>query len=99
MLKKKNRLNNMMMENMRKSPIYQTLVTDLALEGVLTREKAESILGYEIPDYLKSPLGNSFKEKKLCDNLDWLTQGHKANTAEKKVQAVKVSEEEKLEKR
>ena len=48
----RNILNNMMMDNQRKNPLYQTIITDLAITGTMKREDAEMLLGYEIPDYL-----------------------------------------------
>lgn len=54
---RKNVLNNMIMNNHRKNPVYQTLVTDLAILGVIRREDAENLLGYKIPAFLQTPDG------------------------------------------
>lgn len=49
---RKNRLNNRMLRNMRKEPEYQAVITDLTLLGVITKEQAHRVLGYDVPDYL-----------------------------------------------
>lgn len=58
----KNVLNNMMMENQRRNPLYQTIITDLAITGNIDRDDAEMLLGYEIPNYLKTPDGQTIDE-------------------------------------
>jgi hypothetical protein len=55
----RNTLNNMILDNMRKDRIYQAVITDLALTGNISKEDAETLLGYEIPEYLKSPAGDT----------------------------------------
>ena len=60
---KRNLLNNMAIQNHRKSPLYQAVITDLAIEGVIARDKAEAILGYEIPSSLRGPTGKTLEEK------------------------------------
>jgi len=57
----KNTLNNMMMDNQRRTPLYQTIITDLAITGNIDREDAEMLLGYEIPDFLHTPDGTTLK--------------------------------------
>ena len=49
MIPRKSNLNNMSIQNYRKNPLYQAIVTDLCLEGIIPKDKAEAILGYEIP--------------------------------------------------
>lgn len=49
---RKNRLNNRMLRNMRREPEYQAVITDLTLLGVVTKEQAHKVLGYNVPDYL-----------------------------------------------
>lgn len=58
----RNILNNMIMDNQRKNPLYQTIITDLAITGNIDREDAEMLLGYEIPSFLHTPDGHSIKE-------------------------------------
>ena len=58
----RNILNNMMMDNQRKNPLYQTIITDLAITGNIDREDAEMLLGYEIPSFLHTPDGQSIQE-------------------------------------
>ena len=65
-MERKNTLNNLMMNNHRKTPVYQTIITDLAITGNTSREDAEMLFGYKIPAYLKAPDGsdiNTFSEK------------------------------------
>ena len=64
---RRNTLNNLMMDNQRKNPLYQTLITDLAITGAIEREDAEMLLGYEIPDFLKTPDGKSLAAKPVED--------------------------------
>jgi len=53
---RKNTLNNIILGNKRKDPVYQAVMTDLALSGAIDIKIAEALLGYEIPDYLKLPV-------------------------------------------
>lgn len=64
---RRNTLNNLMMDNQRKNPLYQTLITDLAITGAIEREDAEMLLGYEIPGFLKTPDGKSLAAKPVED--------------------------------
>ena len=52
----------MMMDNQRKNPLYQTIITDLAITGNIDREDAEMLLGYKIPSFLHTPDGQSIEE-------------------------------------
>lgn len=61
----KNVLNNLSMDNNRRTPVYQTLLTDLALIGVVPMADAEMLLGYKIPDYLHTPDGRKRTEDEL----------------------------------
>lgn len=47
------------MENTRKDRVYQTLVTDLVLAGVITKELGERLLGCKVPNYLRLPKENT----------------------------------------
>lgn len=72
----KNTLNNMMMDNQRRSPLYQTIITDLAITDNIDREDAEMLLGYKIPAFLKTPDGQHLddavetKEEKPATKAD-----------------------------
>ena len=66
MRKRRNILNNMMMDNLRKNQVYQAIITDLAITGNIDRDDAEMLLGYEIPSYLKTPDSQYLKD----DNSD-----------------------------
>lgn len=59
----RNILNNMMMDNQRKNPLYQTIITDLAITGNIDREDAEMLLGYKIPAFLHTPDGQSLEDE------------------------------------
>ena len=59
MTARKSTLNNMSIQNYRRNPLYQALVTDLCLEGIIPKGTAEGILGYEIPAGMKSPTGKT----------------------------------------
>lgn len=67
----KNILNNLMMKSNRKNPVYQTIITDLALTGNLSRGDAESLLGYKIPDFLTAPDGSKISD---YDNEESVTK-------------------------
>lgn len=54
----------MTLRNSRRTQQYQAVLTDLALAGVISREKAEMILGYEIPEYLQLPDGTNISANK-----------------------------------
>lgn len=59
----RNILNNMMMDNQRKNPLYQTIITDLAITGNIDMEDAEMLLGYKIPAFLHTPDGQSLEDE------------------------------------
>jgi hypothetical protein len=61
----RNILNNMMMDNQRRNPLYQTILTDLAITGNIPREDAEMLLGYEIPAFLKTPDGSTIADNDI----------------------------------
>ena len=58
----RNTLNNMMLDNQRRNPLYQAIITDLAITGNLSKEDAEMLLGYEIPDFLHTPDGKNITQ-------------------------------------
>lgn len=60
----RNTLNNMMLENKRKDPLYQAIITDLAITGNIDREDAEMLLGYKIPGFLHTPDGQHLENEK-----------------------------------
>lgn len=55
------RLNNKTMRNIRRDQIYQCLVIDLAMLGVLSQEEAELLIGSGIPKNLLLPDGTPGK--------------------------------------
>lgn len=55
MVQRRNTLNNMSIQTYRRNPLYKAIITDLALEGVIARDIAEAMLGYEIPSFIKGP--------------------------------------------
>lgn len=62
MLRKKCMLNNMRMDRIRKETMYQAVIIDLAVNGAIDKDKAEDILGYEIPASIR-PLSNGRQMK------------------------------------
>lgn len=84
MNRRKNTLNNMSIEVHRRSTTYQAIITDLCLEGIITREKAEVMLGYEIPSFMKGPSGKSLEEAKPVDSGKMTLKKSKAAAAESK---------------
>ena len=61
MVTRKPTLNNMSIQNYRKNPLYQAIVTDLCLEGIVPKDRAEEMLGYEIPSFMKGPTGRTLE--------------------------------------
>ena len=59
MTARKPTLNNMSIQVHRRNALYQAVITDLCLEGIIPRSTAEGILGYEIPAGMKSPTGKT----------------------------------------
>ena len=75
MIPRRNMFNNMSIQNYRRNPVYQAVMTDLCLEGIISKEKAEEILGYEMPSTLKGPSGKT------------LAEGPKKESSKKKAEA------------
>ena len=59
MTARKPTLNNMSIQVHRRNALYQAVITDLCLEGIIPKGTAEGILGYEIPASMKSPTGKT----------------------------------------
>ncbi len=53
------RLNNKSMRNTRRSEAYQTMVIDLMMLGVISKEKAEMLIGGGVPANLCLPDGTN----------------------------------------
>ena len=53
------RLNNKIMRNLRKEPVYQALAVDLVMLGVISKEECEMLIGSGIPNGLVLPNGKS----------------------------------------
>lgn len=67
------RLNNKSMRNTRRSEAYQTMVIDLAMLGVISKEKAEMLIGGGMPANLCLPDGTNktvIKEPKEPEDDD-----------------------------
>lgn len=67
------RLNNKSMRNTRRSEAYQTMVIDLAMLGVISKEKAEMLIGGGIPANLCLPDGTNkivIEESKVPEDDD-----------------------------
>ena len=59
------RLTKQRLEYARSQPIYCAVILDLYIEGVITKEKAQTILGFDIEDgfYPESSYAKIYKEK------------------------------------
>lgn len=90
---RRNTLNNMTIDNLRKDRVYQAIITDLALTGNISRSDAEMLLGYEIPEYLKSPEGDTISSWDNDDDDDGEETAPTADEATEKA-ASKVDSEE-----
>jgi len=69
-MKRKNTLNNIMLDNQRRTPLYQAVITDLAITGNIDLDDAEMLLGYKIPNYLKAPDGTTIDTYGRLDDLE-----------------------------
>ena len=69
-MKRKNTLNNIMLDNQRRTPLYQAIITDLAITGNIDLDDAEMLLGYKIPNYLKAPDGTTIDTYGRLDDLE-----------------------------
>ena len=68
------RLNNKSMRNVRRTDVYQAIVIDLALLGVITKEECEMLLDGGIPSGITLPDGSSklTSEKALPPKPDFI---------------------------
>ena len=68
------RLNNKSMRNVRRTDVYQAIVIDLALLGVITKEECEMLLDGGIPSGIVLPDGSSklASEKALPSKPDFI---------------------------
>ena len=59
------RLTKQRLEYARSQPIYCAVILDLYIEGVITKEQAQTILGFDIEDgfYPESSYTKIYKEK------------------------------------
>ena len=59
------RLTKQRLEYARSQPIYCAVILDLYIEGVITKEKAQTVLGFDIEDgfYPESSYAKIYKEK------------------------------------
>lgn len=53
------RLNNKSMRNTRRNEVYQTVIIDLMMLGVISKEKAQMLIGGGIPANLCLPDGTN----------------------------------------
>lgn len=53
------RLNNKSMRNTRRSEVYQTVIIDLMMLGVISKEKAQMLIGGGMPANLCLPNGKN----------------------------------------
>ena len=59
------RLTKQRLEYARSQPIYCAVILDLYIEGVITKEQAQTVLGFDIEDgfYPESSYAKIYKEK------------------------------------
>ena len=59
------RLTKQRLEYARSQPIYCAVILDLYIEGVITKEQAQNVLGFDIEDgfYPESSYAKIYKEK------------------------------------
>lgn len=68
---RKIKLNNITLDNQRKSPLYQAVIIDLRNAGVIDKTVAAGLLGEDIPDYLKLPKNfDTFVKDTVDDDED-----------------------------
>ena len=60
------RLTKQRLEYARSQPIYCAVILDFYIEGVITKEQAQTVLGFDIEDgfYPESSYAKIYKEKK-----------------------------------
>ena len=60
------RLTKQRLEYARSQPIYCAVILDLYIEGVITKEQAQTVLGFDIEDgfYPESSYAKIYKENK-----------------------------------
>ena len=66
------RINRLTARNLRREPIYQMAIIDLANAGAIDKGIAENLLGYKIPDYIGLPPHFKAKEESAADKLKGL---------------------------
>ena len=59
MTKRKNLHTNITLENCRRDRVYEAIITDLTITGIVPVATAEMLLGYSIPSYLHTPDGKT----------------------------------------
>lgn len=59
------RVNNMKLNNLRRDMMYEAIMIDLTLMGVIPRATTEEWLGYKISDLLEGP-----QHQKLSDQSE-----------------------------
>lgn len=64
------RLTKQRLEYARSQPIYCAVILDLYIEGVITKEQAQTVLGFDIEDgfYPESSYAKIYKEKQSSTN-------------------------------
>ena len=62
MTKRKNLHTNITLENCRRDRVYEAIITDLTITGIVPVTTAEMLLGYSIPSYLHTPDGKTIDD-------------------------------------
>lgn len=78
------RLTKQRLEYARSQPIYCAVILDLYIEGVITKEQAQTVLGFDIEDgfYPESSYAKIYKEKKSSASVSKADKQSRVNEAE-----------------
>ena len=78
------RLTKQRLEYARSQPIYCAVILDLYIEGVITKEQAQTVLGFDIEDgfYPESSYAKIYKEKKSSASVSKADKQSRVSKAE-----------------
>lgn len=54
-MRARNTITNVTLHNKRKDQVYQSVITDLCLFGVISKETYKEMMGYDFPSYIVKP--------------------------------------------
>lgn len=78
------RLTKQRLEYARSQPIYCAVILDFYIEGVITKEQAQTVLGFDIEDgfYPESSYAKIYKEKKSSTSVSKADKQSRVSKAE-----------------